>query len=289
MIQQSLITFLSKITALNGPQALFSKNNAYFFNLADSDFGYILSLIKSHLTRNSEPEEFFSLAKKSFLWISLALADEDELSLQDPFSLIDGLFNQGVPGQPLFLQVDKKPSAALVRLLEKLNFVEITCSAKSFKLADFLKEILVLSSLSLDSKKLQATNMFFDIKFLTLDKLCNFVQMLPFLSASNFLQYKNQYLQHLSKEDLLFSLPKLLYQKKKDLFFYNWRIIKNDYPVQFWTVFFMNNLWKSLQSEGPSKDFFAKRLLFENLYQVDFLSKKQSRLLSLERAFFNYF
>lgn len=235
-------------------------NEILFLDKKTDQLNLFVDLLQSYLKKNG-----FDL-QKSFV--------EDDQSLI--FNILS-VRNHKVLLLDKLLEKDKKKFAQ-----KKILFIEIPAL---FKWQDYF---LPLSKLLDISVKNNRSKIFSDISFTDLDEIILLYKMQFFVQDSNINDFEIIFKKFFYQESF-FKITHFLFNKPSvQDFFTFWKKIKSQYPLQFWTIFFMNKIWK-IMIEKSTKNQKSLLNFYEQIYRVDFLSKNVSYDLLLEPIFADYF
>lgn len=79
----------------------------------------------------------------------------------------------------------------------------------------------------------------------SLDKACQLMAYQPLLGARSEAFFKEWLSKLIAPEKSLFTLSQYLFAKQPKMFLEQWKAIKNDFPDEFWTVYWSEQIWQA--------------------------------------------
>jgi len=224
------------------------------------------------------------------LWLKMFASEESEEGSpkQNDLPL---LLNKVLPNDDVFVFV-KKATTKDQNLLATHDFTFIKFD-KRFYLRHFFQiasQLLVCSFSS--SKSALIIEKFGGYTFTDFDAMLCFVSLLSMVAANNLLAFQKIYASYFGKENCFKLSQHLLGERPSaSKFFATWQSLRDDFPIQFWTAFFLNRTWTSiLTGEHQQPKYLQKqKQLYTDLYLADLASKQVGFTVFLEPIFFSYF
>lgn len=292
----NLLSFLDQIIK----KELFTKKDTVFVIETSENYHWFLNDLKRYFG-NVFPKQNSELAEPQNLFLTgtLFINQNDswifEKDFQQPeydqvagiknndfITTVEQLINRKNSDGPIIV-IPLKKSAKLTKLLEMHNATRIELPDKIL-LHLWIELLLPILNLKMDLRKknalLEVTKGF---QFEGLDEVCNLLRCAQTIGNNNLRNFIQEYKKNHLESKILFELPKyLLYSPNRQLFLKKWLTIKDAYPIQFWTVFFSNQIWRYLKKSHSDTRINNLCICFAELYQADLMCKQSSLNIQLE-------